>query len=137
MGAVPYEAALAAYHASNGTSAGPTDAPELLSGFHPDHSNAFTPLLVGANRGDKCPDDIARQLQSNALIDDVDIAGAPMVATDVLIIGGGGAGCAAALTAEAAGAKVILLNKLRLGDCNTVMAEGGIQAAVGADDSPQ
>lgn len=137
MGAVPYEAALAAYRASNATPAAPVDTAALLAGYHPDHGEAFTPLRVGANRGDSCPDDIARQLQSNALIDDVDIAGAPMVATDVLIIGGGGAGCAAALAAEAAGAKVVLVNKLRLGDCNTVMAEGGIQAAVGADDSPQ
>ena len=32
---------------------------------------------------------------------------------------------------------MILATKLRLGDSNTVMAEGGIQAAVGADDSPQ
>ena len=66
-----------------------------------------------------------------------DIAGAQLASTDVLVIGGGGAGCAAALAAEAAGAKVILATKLRLGDSNTVMAEGGIQAAVGDDDSPQ
>jgi succinate dehydrogenase / fumarate reductase flavoprotein subunit/L-aspartate oxidase len=57
--------------------------------------------------------------------------------TDVLIIGGGGGGCAAALTAAKQGARVILATKLRLGDSNTVMAEGGIQAAVGEDDSPQ
>ena len=55
----------------------------------------------------------------------------------MLVIGGGGGGCAAALTAARAGAQVILATKLRLGDSNTVMAEGGIQAAVGADDSPQ
>ena len=71
------------------------------------------------------------------LIDDVDIAGAPLVGTDVLIVGGGGAGCAAALVAAGQGAKVILATKLRLGDSNTVMAEGGIQAAIGADDTPQ
>jgi len=55
----------------------------------------------------------------------------------VLVIGGGGAGCVAALTAAAAGAKVLLVTKLGLGDSNTVMAEGGIQAAVGAEDSLQ
>ena len=55
----------------------------------------------------------------------------------MLVVGGGGAGCAAALAAARQGAKVILATKLRLGDSNTVMAEGGIQAAVGADDSPQ
>ncbi|MBE0415743.1 MAG: FAD-binding protein, partial [Dehalococcoidia bacterium] len=49
--------------------------------------------------------------------------------TDVLIIGGGGAGTAAALIAQEQGAKVIIANKLRHGDSNTIMAEGGIQAA--------
>jgi succinate dehydrogenase / fumarate reductase flavoprotein subunit/L-aspartate oxidase len=55
----------------------------------------------------------------------------------VLVIGGGGAGAAAALTAARSGADVMLASKLRLGDSNTVMAEGGIQAALAASDSPQ
>ncbi|NIS62086.1 MAG: FAD-binding protein, partial [Proteobacteria bacterium] len=50
--------------------------------------------------------------------------------TDVLVIGGGGAGTAAALLAQEHGAKIIIANKLRHGDSNTMMAEGGIQAAV-------
>jgi succinate dehydrogenase/fumarate reductase flavoprotein subunit len=49
--------------------------------------------------------------------------------TDVLVIGGGGAGTAAALLAQENGAKVFLITKLRHGDANTMMAEGGIQAA--------
>jgi succinate dehydrogenase / fumarate reductase flavoprotein subunit/L-aspartate oxidase len=89
------------------------------------------------SRGELCQPDLARALQANALIDDVDIAGAQLMTTDVLIIGGGGGGCAAALTAAKQGARVILATKLRLGDSNTVMAEGGIQAAVGEEDSPQ
>ena len=57
--------------------------------------------------------------------------------TDVLVIGGGGAGTAAALLAQEQGAKVILATKLRHGDANTMMAEGGIQAATKGDkDSP-
>uniref|UniRef100_UPI0022EB06F0 FAD-dependent oxidoreductase n=1 Tax=Falsiroseomonas oryzae TaxID=2766473 RepID=UPI0022EB06F0 len=56
---------------------------------------------------------------------------------DVLVIGGGGAGCVAALTAARAGARVLVATKLRMGDGNTVMAEGGIQAAIGAEDSLQ
>ncbi|MFN7147855.1 MAG: FAD-binding protein [Microthrixaceae bacterium] len=71
------------------------------------------------------------------MIDDVDIAGTSEREADVVVIGGGGAGCAAALTAADAGASVLLLTKLRIGDGNTVMAEGGIQAAVGADDTLQ
>ena len=110
----------------------------LLKGFHPDHGpNARVALAVGVDRGAPCQLDLARHLQANALIDDVDLAGAQLVTTDVLIIGGGGGGCAAALTAAKQGVQVILATKLRLGDSNTVMAEGGIQAAVGEDDSPQ
>jgi succinate dehydrogenase / fumarate reductase flavoprotein subunit len=55
---------------------------------------------------------------------------------DVLVIGGGGAGCAAALTANELGARVLLVTKLRLGDANTMMAQGGIQAADKPNDSP-
>jgi succinate dehydrogenase / fumarate reductase flavoprotein subunit/L-aspartate oxidase len=111
---------------------------ELLKGYHPDHGpNAHVALSVGVCRGELCQPDLARALQANALIDDVDIAGAQLMTTDVLIIGGGGGGCAAALTAAKQGARVILATKLRLGDSNTVMAEGGIQAAVGEEDSPQ
>jgi L-aspartate oxidase len=115
-----------------------TSVDELLKGYHPDHGpNARVALTVGENRGDPCQPDLARHLQANALIDDVDIAGAKLVNIDVLVIGGGGGGCAAAITAAQRGAQVILASKLRLGDSNTVMAEGGIQAAIGEDDSPQ
>ena len=57
------------------------------------------------------------------------------IETDVLILGGGGAGVTAALGLADSGLTVHLATKLRLGDANTVMAEGGIQAALGADDS--
>ncbi|MDM0108430.1 FAD-binding protein [Variovorax sp. J22R24] len=115
-----------------------TTVEQLLKEWHPDHgANARVPLAVGVNQGDPCQPELARQLHANSLIDDIDIAGAQLVTTDVLVVGGGGGGCAAALTAAKHGAKVILATKLRLGDSNTVMAEGGIQAAVGADDSPQ
>ncbi len=53
-----------------------------------------------------------------------------------MIIGGGGAGASAALLAHERGAKVLLATKLRFGDANTVMAQGGIQAADQPDDSP-
>ena len=56
--------------------------------------------------------------------------------TDVLVIGGGGAGCSAAIEADNAGAKVMIVTKLRAGDANTMMAEGGIQAADKENDSP-
>ena len=56
--------------------------------------------------------------------------------TDVLVIGGGGGGATAALIAADNGAKVLLATKLRLGDSNTIMAEGGIGAATMPEDSP-
>lgn len=114
------------------------DAGELLQGFHPDNiQGTMTKLLVGPNKGDVCHIQIANVLQADARIDASDLAGANIEETDVLVIGGGGAGCAAALTASKAGAKVILATKLRLGDSNTVMAEGGIQASIEKSDTPQ
>ena len=55
---------------------------------------------------------------------------------DVLVIGGGGAGASAAIEAHNGGAKVMVVTKLRMGDANTMMAEGGIQAADKPNDSP-
>ena len=94
-------------------------------------------LAVGANAGDSCQRELAGLLQAEAIIDEADLAGAPVTDIDVLVIGGGGAGCAAALAAAERGARVLLVTKLRLGDSNTVMAEGGIQAAIEPDDSIQ
>src|SRR6266576_6777680 len=49
---------------------------------------------------------------------------------DVLVIGAGGAGLRAAIEASAAGASVALVCKSRLGKAHTVMAEGGVAAAM-------
>src|SRR5260370_16449048 len=49
---------------------------------------------------------------------------------DVLVIGAGGAGLRAAVEASAAGVKVGLVCKSLLGKAHTVMAEGGIAAAL-------
>ena len=54
---------------------------------------------------------------------------------DVLVIGAGGAGLSAAVKASAAGAKVGVLSKSLLGKAHTVMAEGGVAAAMGNVDS--
>jgi succinate dehydrogenase / fumarate reductase flavoprotein subunit len=50
---------------------------------------------------------------------------------DVLVIGAGGAGLSAAIAASAAGASVGVLSKSLLGKAHTVMAEGGVAAAMG------
>src|ERR1700674_2940995 len=50
---------------------------------------------------------------------------------DVLVIGAGGAGLRAAIEAAAQGVSVALVCKSLLGKAHTVMAEGGIAAAMG------
>jgi succinate dehydrogenase / fumarate reductase flavoprotein subunit/L-aspartate oxidase len=55
---------------------------------------------------------------------------------DVLVIGSGAAGLAAAVTAENAGARVALATKTTLQANNSSKAQGGIQASFGDDDSP-
>src|SRR6266404_7075174 len=56
---------------------------------------------------------------------------------DVLVIGSGASGLAAAVSAERAGARVALAAKGSLQSCNSAKAQGGIQAAFGEDDSPE
>jgi L-aspartate oxidase len=56
---------------------------------------------------------------------------------DVLVIGSGASGLAAAVAAERAGARVALATKGSLQSCNSAKAQGGIQASFGKDDSPE
>jgi len=56
---------------------------------------------------------------------------------DVLVVGSGASGLAAAVAASRAGASVVLATKGSIQACNSAKAQGGIQAAVGADDSPE
>jgi L-aspartate oxidase len=56
---------------------------------------------------------------------------------DVLVIGSGASGLAAAVSAYRAGACVGLAAKDSVQSCNSAKAQGGIQAAFGEDDSPE
>jgi aspartate oxidase len=56
---------------------------------------------------------------------------------DVLVVGSGASGLAAAVSAERAGARVALATKASIQSCNSAKAQGGIQAAFGEDDSPE
>jgi L-aspartate oxidase len=56
---------------------------------------------------------------------------------DVLVVGSGASGLAAAVSAERAGARVALVTKGALQSSNSAKAQGGIQAAFGEDDSPE
>jgi succinate dehydrogenase / fumarate reductase, flavoprotein subunit len=55
----------------------------------------------------------------------------PVIDHDVLVIGAGGAGLRAAIEASAQGQKVGVISKSLLGKAHTVMAEGGMAAALG------
>ena len=111
---------------------------DLLLKFHPDRiKEQFTELKIGPNKGQKAPIELAQMLQAKPRIEPehIDLNHVDYE-TDVLVIGGGGAGTAASIMASEAGAKVLLVTKLRVGDANTMMAEGGIQAADKPNDSP-
>ena len=110
----------------------------LLATYHPDYKqDQFRVLQVGPNKGDKVPTELAALLQANSRVAGMKLdLENPDYEADVLVIGGGGAGCAAAIEANRAGAKVMVVTKLRMGDANTMMAEGGIQAADKPNDSP-
>jgi succinate dehydrogenase / fumarate reductase flavoprotein subunit/L-aspartate oxidase len=112
---------------------------DVLSKFHPDYKEeGRRAVAVGPNKGDVYPEEFVDGLESRPRIsiDQVDFSGLDKQVTDVLVIGGGGGGTSAALMAARDGAKVILATKLRHGDANTIMAEGGIQGADQEVDSP-
>ena len=111
---------------------------EVLKQYHPDfREDGFEILKVGPNKGEKVPKQLCHLLQGQSRISgkNIDLSKVDYD-VDVLVIGGGGAGASAAIEAQAAGANTMIVTKLRLGDANTMMAEGGIQAADKENDSP-
>jgi succinate dehydrogenase / fumarate reductase flavoprotein subunit/L-aspartate oxidase len=110
-----------------------------LENYHPDFRvGALRELKVGPSKGYEVAQEIADTFEARSRVDPDKIdLNEIHYETDVLVIGGGGAGTAAALIAQEHGARVIIATKLRHGDANTMMAEGGIQAATkGWKDSP-
>lgn len=106
---------------------------------HPDFKEeGRRELKIGPNKGYAIAHEVADVLETKSRMDlkEIDLTN-PDIETDVLIIGGGGAGTSAALIAGQSGVKVTMVTKLRHGDANTMMAEGGIQASSkGEKDSP-
>ncbi len=115
----------------------------ILHTFHPDYiAEAFREIRVGPNKGDRAPLELANTLEAASILiqekynlEDI-LRQEPDASCDVLVIGGGGAGASAALLAQENGADVLIGTKLRFGDANTMMAQGGIQAADKDNDSP-
>ncbi|NHJ86592.1 MAG: FAD-binding protein [Asgard group archaeon] len=119
----------------------PDERTDVLSNFHPDFiKEQKTELRFGVSKGERVPLEVARLIETKSILNpaDVDLTKVDFD-TDVLIIGGGGAGANAALWAIKSGIKpenILIVTKLRMGDSNTTMAQGGIQAAVRENDNP-
>ncbi len=111
---------------------------EVLSGFHPDYQpDARKPIRIGHNKGEEMTSRVVDLLESYPSINpgDFDLS-EPDFDTDVLIIGAGGGGCMAAIQVANAGLNSVLATKLRVGDSNSMMSQGGMQAAVNPHDNP-
>ncbi len=114
---------------------------KLLNMFHPDYApGGKRSLRIGPNEGDIVPNEVADILEAWPAIDpdSIDLAEIDFD-VDILIIGGGGAGTVAALWAVYEGISpenILIATKLRHGDANSMMAQGGIQAADRPWDSP-
>jgi succinate dehydrogenase/fumarate reductase flavoprotein subunit len=111
---------------------------EVLDKFHPDYKiESRRKIRIGPNKGELLTTEVSDILESHSRISSklFDLT-SPDYETDILIIGGGGAGCAAAIIAQQIGAKSIISTKLRLGDANSMMSQGGMQAAVTPQDPP-
>jgi len=116
----------------------PQEKQDVLKNHHPDFiEHEFRQARLGPNKGDRFPHELCDVLEAYPMYDCNSFrADTVDQKVDVLIIGGGGAGASAALLAHQQGANVLLTTKLRFGDANTVMAQGGIQAASKPNDSP-
>jgi len=114
---------------------------EVLKKCQPDYKpEAKRIIRLGPNKGDNVPREVADLLEASPAVE----AGAVNLDNidfdvDILIIGGGGAGTAAALWAQKSGvpaSRILIATKLRHGDSNSMMAQGGVQAATKENDSP-
>ena len=114
---------------------------EILNEYHPDYKpEAKREISFGPSKGQRVPHEVVDLLEAHPLVgpDDVDLTQVDYD-TDILIIGGGGAGTVAALWANYSGVpvdRILITTKLRHGDSNSMMAQGGIQAADREADSP-
>jgi succinate dehydrogenase / fumarate reductase flavoprotein subunit len=117
------------------------DAEKVLKKYHPDfRSDATRPIKIGPNIGEEIINEVANLLEAYPLIEPslIDLSDIEYD-VDVLVIGGGGAGCVASLWASYSGIdpnNILIAQKLRLGDSNSIMATGAIQIAVKPTDSP-
>jgi succinate dehydrogenase/fumarate reductase flavoprotein subunit len=113
----------------------------ILEHFHPDWKPNFKrAVAIGPSKGMFVPNEVADIIESHPVIkpNEIDLRHVDYD-VDVLIIGAGGAGLSAALLAQESGVpvdQILMVQKLRLGDANSKMSQGGIQAADSTIDSP-
>jgi succinate dehydrogenase/fumarate reductase flavoprotein subunit len=114
---------------------------EILNKYHPDYKpEAKREISFGPSKGQRVPHEVVDLIEAHPLVnpDDIDLSKIDYD-VDVLIIGGGGGGTVAALWAYYTGTpieNILMVTKLRHGDSNSMMAQGGIQAADRPEDSP-
>ncbi len=114
---------------------------EVLNLCHPDYApGGKRPISIGPNKGDLAPHEVVDLLEAYPLIEpeEIDLSRIDHD-VDILILGGGLAGTSAALLANDHGVpaeRILLATKLRHGDSNSIMAQGGTQAADRPEDSP-
>ena len=114
---------------------------KILQNWHPDFKgDQKRQLRIGPTAGSMMPLEVADNLEAHPLIrpEDIDLNDIAYD-VDVLIIGAGGSGLTSALLAHENGIpadRILMIQKLRLGDANSKMSQGGIQAATAEDDNP-
>ena len=114
---------------------------KILKDWHPDFKlDQKRKLKIGPSSGELMPHEVVDTLEAHTLVRPEEIDLSHIVHdVDVLVIGAGGAGLSAALLAHENGIppdRILIVQKLRLGDANSKMSQGGIQAAVTPDDNP-
>lgn len=114
---------------------------ELLGKYHPDYRpGTKRAIRVGPNTGDIAPNEVVDLTEAHPLVtpEEIDLSRVDYD-VDILIIGAGGAGTTAALWALQEGVtpdSILIATKLRGGDSNSMMSQGGVQAADRDVDSP-
>lgn len=114
---------------------------QILEKFHPDWKPQMKRnLRIGPSKGMNIPHEVADILEAHPMIrpEEIDLSKVDYD-VDLLIIGGGGAGLSAGILANENSIpadQILLIQKLRLGDANSKMAQGGIQAADTTNDDP-
>jgi len=117
------------------------DREEILSKYHPDYmKETKRKVRIGPDKGKLLYNGIVDLLEAKPVLSskDADLSKIDYD-VDILIVGGGGAGTVAALFAYESGVpkdNILITTKLRHGDANSMMAQGGIQAADRPEDSP-